>query len=58
MKEPIIAIPRAPEPLVKDLIRFGILEVREDGIYCKEIGPSAWQPKGPELKTKNDVLLL
>ncbi|MCI9141112.1 MAG: hypothetical protein HFH87_00650 [Lachnospiraceae bacterium] len=50
MKEPIIAIPRAPESWIMGLIRLGILEVMENGICCKEIGPSAGKPKGPELK--------
>ena len=58
MKEPIIAIPRAPESWIMGLIRLGILEVMENGICCKEIGPSAGKPKGPEFKTNNDVLLL
>jgi len=41
VKKPIIAIPRASESLIRELIEAGILEVTENGIRCKENVPAA-----------------
>lgn len=36
MQKPIIPIERASEEVIDALIKAGILEVREDGVHCKE----------------------
>lgn len=41
MKEPIIAIPRASESLITELIKKGNLVVTDSGIRCKENVPAA-----------------